>query len=316
MGFLLDLIIGDPYRLPHPVRGIGWLIKKLEVPIRAHFPKDAHGERTGGILLALSVIVLTGVVSYGVLWLAEQVGQALAFVLETVMCYQVLAMRSLCTESMKVCDALADDDLEQARTAVSLIVGRDTEHLDARQVAKAAVETVAENTSDGVIAPLFFLLLGGAPLAMCYKAVNTLDSMIGYKNERYMDFGRFAAKLDDAVNYIPARLSAVLMICTAAGTGLNARGAARIWRRDRRNHASPNSAQTESVCAGALNVQLAGDAVYGGVVFQKKTIGDDIRPVEPDDIVLANRLMFGTAFLALCIFSAARLAIAFMLNLI
>ena len=204
---------------------------------------------------------------------------------------------------MKVYEALKKDDLEGARYAVSMIVGRDTQVLDATGVAKAAVETVAENTSDGVIAPLIYLAIGGPILGFMYKAINTMDSMVGYKNDKYMYFGRCAAKLDDVVNYIPARISALLMIAASflPGKAYDGKGAWRIWRRDRRKHASPNSAQTEAVCAGSLGVQLAGDASYFGKIVKKPTIGDALRPVEYEDIKRANGLLYRTAILCECL---------------
>ena len=203
----------------------------------------------------------------------------------------------------KVYKALKKDDLEGARYAVSMIVGRDTQVLDATGVAKAAVETVAENTSDGVIAPLIYLAIGGPILGFMYKAINTMDSMVGYKNDKYMYFGRCAAKLDDVVNYIPARISALLMIAVSflPGKAYDGKGAWRIWRRDRRKHASPNSAQTEAVCAGSLGVQLAGDASYFGKIVKKPTIGDAHRPVEYEDIKRANGLLYRTAILCECL---------------
>ena len=207
---------------------------------------------------------------------------------------------------MKVYDRLKEKDLPGARRAVSMIVGRDTAHLDEAGVTKAAVETVAENTSDGVIAPMFYLMIGGPAAGWIYKAVNTMDSMVGYKNERYRFFGTAAARLDDILNYLPSRLSALLMIAAGALLKLDARGAYRIWRRDRRNHASPNSAQTESVMAGALNLQLAGDAFYFGKLTKKKTIGDDIRRIAPEDIPRANRLMLTASVLGLLLMGVLR----------
>ena len=205
--------------------------------------------------------------------------------------------------------------LEQARAAVARIVGRDTAALSAGGVTKAAVETVAENFADGVAAPMFYMLLGGAPLALCYKAVNTMDSMVGYKNERYLYFGRAAAKLDDAANYLPARMAALLLAGAAALTGQNARGALRIWRRDRRSHASPNSAQTEAVMAGALGVQLAGPASYFGKLYEKPTIGDALRPVEPGDILRANRMLYAAGTLCMALLACARAAVCLPLGL-
>ena len=274
LGFLLDAALGDPHGFPHPVRWIGRLISALEKFLRARFPKSPRGERTAGRLLALLTVLISAGAAWGLLWFSRRLlGRWAALAVETVLCYWLIAARSLRDESMKVHAAFAAGDLPGARRAVSMIVGRDTAMLSEEGVAKAAVETVAENTGDGVVAPLFFLALGGAPLGFLYKAVNTLDSMVGYKNDRYREFGRCSAKLDDLLNWIPARLSALLMIAAAALCGLDARGAARIWRRDRRNHQSPNSAQTEAACAGALGVRLAGDACYGGVPVKKPTIG-------------------------------------------
>ena len=215
-------------------------------------------------------------------------------------------MKGLRTESMRVFHCLVQGTLEEARAAVSRIVGRDTRNLTGEGVVKAAVETVAENFSDGVIAPLFWLFIGGPPLALCYKAINTMDSMIGYKNRKYLYFGRAAARLDDAVNYLPSRLSALLLISAARLTGQNARSAWRVWRRDRRNHASPNSAQTESVMAGALEIQLGGPAFYFGEYHEKPTIGDPVRDVEPEDIIRANRMMYTGGFLGLLLLGGIR----------
>lgn len=227
---------------------------------------------------------------------------AVRFLLETFWCYQIFAARCLVGESRKVYQKLKEDDLPGARKAVSMIVGRDTENLTAEGVTKAAVETVAENTSDGVTAPLLFLLIGGAPLGFLYKAVNTMDSMLGYKNEKYLYFGRIPAKMDDVFNYIPARLTAWFMVVAAFLTGMDGENAWKIYLRDKRKHASPNSAQSEAVCAGALDVQLAGDAVYFGKVYKKDYIGDAIRKIEPEDILRAGKLMYMTTILMMVVF--------------
>lgn len=217
-------------------------------------------ERRAGILLVTVVLLATGAVSGLLLWGAYAIAPMAGCILESIMTYQILATKCLKVESMKVYERLRADDLAGARNAVAMIVGRDTQNLDAAGVAKAAVETVAENTSDGVIAPMICLAIGGPVLGFLYKAVNTMDSMVGYKNERYLNFGRTAAKLDDVVNYIPARISAALMIAAAYGPGkqFSGKDALRIFKRDRYNHASPNSAQTEAACAGALHLRLAG----------------------------------------------------------
>lgn len=308
--FLLDLCFGDPYWMPHPVRAIGWLIGKTEKFLRARLPQNETGERIGGGMLVLFILSATGLWAFGILWMAEKIHPIFRWIVESFMCYQMLAARSLKTESMKVYDAFQNQDTEGARYAVSMIVGRDTKPLSETGIIKAAVETVAENTSDGVIAPLFYMALGKAPLVFLYKAVNTMDSMVGYKNDRYFYFGRCAARLDDLVNLIPSRLSALLMIAAAPLLKLDGAGALRIFLRDRYHHKSPNSAQTEAVCAGALDVQLAGDAYYFGELYHKPTIGDDIRPVEPEDIRRANGLMMAAAWLAVAVLTAVILAVS------
>ena len=299
IGFILDLIFGDPYWLPHPIRFIGNLISNGEKLIRGNKEKSAERQRVEGVILAVSVIVISTIIPIIILVAARMINNYLGLAIESFMCYQILATKGLKTESMKVYNKLAEEDLEGARYAVSMIVGRDTKALDEAGVAKAAVETVAENTSDGIIAPMIFMAIGGAPLGFLYKAINTLDSMIGYKNDKYLNFGRFAAKLDDIANYIPARISAYLMIFASFILGFNYKGAFNIYSRDKYNHASPNSAHTESVCAGALNVQLAGNAYYFGKLYEKPTIGDDLRPINYDDIKKANKLLYATAFICL-----------------
>ena len=300
-GFVLDAIFGDPAWLPHPVVYMGKAISVLEKGLRARLPKTPEGELWGGRILAfclpVGTLALTSIVCMGAAALHPLLGLAV----QMFWCGQALAAKGLVQESMNVYRELTKPDLPAARTAVSRIVGRDTEALTAEGVTKAAVETVAENASDGVIAPLFYMLLGGAPLALTYKAINTMDSMVGYKNTQYLYFGRAAAKLDDIANFLPSRIAALLWVVAAALTGNDARSAWHIWRRDRRNHASPNSAQTESACAGALNVQLAGPAYYFGEYYPKPTIGDAVRPIEPEDIRRADRMMYAESLLALAL---------------
>ena len=298
-GFVLDTLFGDPAWLPHPVVYMGKAISALEKFLRARLPRTPQGELLGGRILAFCLPVgtfaLTSLVCLGAARLSPWLGLAV----QMFWCGQALAAKGLAQESTNVYRELCKPDLPAARKAVSRIVGRDTENLTLEGVTKAAVETVAENASDGVIAPLLYMLLGGAPLALTYKAINTMDSMVGYKNETYLYFGRAAAKLDDLANYLPSRIAALLWVAAAALTGNDAKGAMRIWRRDRRNHASPNSAQTESACAGALGVQLAGPAYYFGEYYPKPTIGDALRPIEPEDICRANRMMYAESLLAL-----------------
>jgi len=299
IGFGIDLILGDPHGFPHPVIAIGRLISALEKLLRRLFPATRGEERlAGGVLWVLTAAVSTGV-PFLLLWLCRQVSPWLRLAVESVMCWQILAVKSLRTESMKVYTALAAGDVEAARLAVSMIVGRDTKRLDRAGIARAAVETVAENTSDGVVAPLVFLAIGGAPLGFFYKAVNTMDSMLGYVEPPYQNIGMVPAKMDDVMNFLPARLSALLMLAAGGLLGMDLKGGWRIFRRDRYNHASPNSAQTESVCAGLLGLRLAGDAWYHGVLHKKPYIGDPVREVEPEDIPRACSLLYGTAALGL-----------------
>ena len=314
MGYILDLIFGDPYWMPHPVRFIGNLISILEKVIRRFMPKTKRGEYIGGIILTVMVVSISMVIPLVIILMAKSINTYLALTVETFMCYQILATKSLKVESMKVYDELAKNDLPSARKAVSMIVGRDTKDLTFSGVAKATVETVAENTSDGIIAPMIFIAIGGAPMGFFYKAINTMDSMVGYKNEKYMNFGRFAAKLDDVVNYLPARISAYQMILSSFFLRYDYKNAFKIYKRDRYNHASPNSAQTESVCAGALDVQLAGNAYYFGKLYEKPTIGDNIREINYDDIKKANRLLYCTSIISIVIISVIKITIILMVK--
>ncbi len=300
-GFLLDLILADPAWMPHPVVIMGRAITALEKRLRSHFPASEKGLLRAGRVLAAVLPLATLLLTGGVCWLAGRIHPVLGFLVQTLWCWQALAAKGLYAESTAVQTQLEKHDLPAARKAVSRIVGRDTAALSEAGVAKAAVETVAENFSDGVIAPLLYMLLGGAPLALTYKSINTMDSMVGYKNEKYLYFGRAAAHLDDVANWVPSRLAALLWILSAGVCGQNMQGAFRVWRRDRRRHASPNSAQTESACAGALGVQLAGPAYYFGQYYDKKTIGDDTRPIEPGDIARTNRVMLTGSVLALAL---------------
>ncbi len=310
IGSFLDLCFGDPRWLWHPVCAIGSLISWLEKILRSRFPKGENGERTAGIWLVVFVLLTVGALSAAVVACAYSISPYAGVAAESIMFGQMIAWRSLRTESMKVYEAFCKQDTEEARKAVSMIVGRDTEALTDMGIAKAAIETVAENTSDGIIAPLLAMVLFGGPGVFLYKAVNTMDSMVGYKNDKYLWFGWAAARLDDICNFIPSRLSALFMM----GAGylcqlfygkrkdknpFNGKNGVKIFKRDRFNHKSPNSAQTESVCAGVLQIELAGNAVYFGKIYEKPTIGDDIRPVEYQDISRANDLMTVTYAIAL-----------------
>lgn len=311
IGFALDLIFGDPRGFPHPVVLMGRLISAGEGLLRPLFPKTGSGEFWAGLCLVVLVCLISFGLPFGLLFLAGLVHPLLALALQAFWAYQILATKSLREESMKVFAALSRGDLMGARKAVSYIVGRDTDSLDEAGVSKAAVETVAENTADGIVSPMLFFALGGAPLGLLYKAVNTMDSMLGYRSDRYRHFGTAAARLDDLANLIPARLSALLMLLASALLALRTKNAWYIWRRDRYNHKSPNSAQTESMAAGALGLQLAGPAYYFGTLLDKPTIGDSLREIRPEDIPAMNRLMACTAFLCLLLCEAVRLALIF-----
>ena len=307
-GFVLDLLLGDPEAITatHPVVFIAKAIAFMEKTLRRRFPATPEGERAAGRVMAFTLPVLVWAFAALALQLLWKLWPPLSFAVQVIWCWRALAVRDLRVESMRVFNALTAGTPEEARKAVARIVGRDTEALSAEGVTKAAVETVAENFSDGVIAPMLYMLIGGAPLALAYKAVNTMDSTVGYKNEKYLHFGRAAALLDDAVNFIPARLSALLLIAAAKLAGTDAAGALRIWKRDRRNHASPNSAQSEAAMAGALGVQLAGPAYYFGKLYEKPTIGDDLRPVEPEDIPRANRIVLAASVLGMVLLCLLR----------
>lgn len=306
-GILLDWIIGDPHSLPHPVRAIGKLILYLEERLlgnaaRSDAQRDPKEERRRGTLLWILVILATATVTFALMAAAGRIHPLVCFLVETVLSCYILAAGSLCRESLLVVKALEADGIEAARSALSMIVGRDTAELTRKEVLMAAVETVAENTSDGVIAPLLFMALGGPVLGFVYKAVNTMDSMLGYRNERYEHFGRTAARMDDIFNFLPSRCSALLMILAAFIAALfsdafDGKRAFRIWIRDRRRHLSPNSAQTESVCAGALGLQMGGTHLYGGIPVEKPTIGDRIREIRKEDVARANILMAVTELL-------------------
>ena len=311
LGSFLDLLIGDPHGFPHPVIAIGKLISVLERFFRRLCPKTARGEILAGGLIWFFTAAISTAVPVLLLFAAQRISVYLRLALESVMCWQVLAAKSLRDESMKVYAALKTATLPDAQKVVSMIVGRDTERLDEPGVARAAVETVAENTSDGVIAPLFYLALGGAGLGFFYKAVNTMDSMLGYVEPPYKNIGLIPAKLDDVFNFIPARLSALFLLAAGVLLHLDVKNGWQMFQRDRYKHASPNSAQTESVCAGLLGLRLAGDAWYHGVLHKKDFIGDAKREISPEDIPRACRLMYAAAALALFVFALVKAILIF-----
>ena len=314
IGVILDLIIGDPYKLPHPIRLIGSLISRLDKKymdeaIKEKIRNDKR-EYAKGVLTVLTIVLSAFLVTLFIVFIAYKTSPIIGIIVEAILTSYCLATKSLKTESMRVYKALIQNDIDGARYAVSMIVGRDTDTLDEKGIIKAAVETVAENTSDGVIAPMLYLIIGGPILGMTYKSINTLDSMIAYHNDRYEYFGKCAAKLDDIVNFVPARLSAYIMIIAAfVCKGFNGKEAYRIFKRDRYNHKSPNSAQTESVCAGALQVRLAGPSYYFGKLVEKPYIGDGTVEINVNDIKRINKLMYLTMVILFMIGEALMITI-------
>ena len=299
IGFIIDFFVGDPHAIPHPVVAIGKLIAFLDKKLR--IGNSDKRDILHGLWTVLIVVSVSVAVPAFILFVMWRIHPVVYLIVSSIMCAQIIAARELVRECRIVEKALVKDDIEAARKAVSYVVGRDTEALDKAAICRAAVETIAENGSDGVIAPIFWMLLFGAPGGFFYKAVNTMDSMLGYKNEKYLYFGRAAARTDDVVNFIPSRISAILMILSCPLCHLDGRNAWRIFCRDRFKHTSPNAAQTESVFAGALNVRLNGPAFYGGVLHDKEWLGDDIQPIEPDDIERSGRLMYTASCMMLVI---------------
>lgn len=299
---LLDFIIGDPYGFPHPVIYMGKLINNLENKLRAR-AKDNKALKAYGGFIVLIMIILSFSIPFVILYLLFPY-KILFHLVNISFLWTVLAAKSLYKESMKVQGALVKEDLEDARIKLSYIVGRETRGLSSKPIIRAAVETVAENASDGVIAPLFYALLGGAPLAMAYKAVNTMDSMLGYMNDKYLYMGFFPAKTDDVFNYIPSRVTGALMCISAPFIGGSIFKSFKIMLRDRNNHKSPNCAYPEAAAAGALGIELGGTNIYFGTPVEKPTLGDAVRPLSLQDIKMSNKLMFITELLFLLISEA------------
>ncbi|MFG6393332.1 MAG: adenosylcobinamide-phosphate synthase CbiB [Lachnospiraceae bacterium] len=305
-GYILDLLFGDPYFIPHPVVAAGRFITFCTDRLLNENDTPAR-KRRNGFIMVIAVLFLSAFIPYCILYTAYSLSIFAGIFIESIMCWQILAAKSLRTESTKVQAALENNDIKSARTYVSMIVGRDTQKLGAEGITKAAVETVAENSSDGVIAPLFYMLFGGAVCGFLYKGVNTMDSMAGYKNDKYIDFGRAAAKLDDIANFIPARISAFLMVISAFILGFDAKNAWKIFIRDRYKSTSPNSGQTEAACAGALGIELLGDAYYFGKLVKKPSVGNAMRSIEPYDIHNANNLMYCMTFIMVMLVVIIRL---------
>lgn len=298
MALILDLIIGDPYCFPHPVKLMGRLISLEEACIR-HVFKTRTGLRQAGFIIALFNILLAFLVPYLLLALIRGY-KTIYIVINTCLIYSCIAARCLHKEAMKVYRAI-NQGLEEARTKLSYIVGRDTDNLTKEEIIKATVETIAENTSDGVIAPLLYIMTLGAPGGLMYKMVNTMDSILGYKNEKYIDLGYFPAKVDDVFNYIPARLTGVLM-CISSLFRFDGREGLRIMIRDRKNHKSPNCAYPEGAAAGLLNIQLGGNNHYYGQLIEKPTIGDQGKMISINDIKKTIEIMYRSEFLLILLY--------------
>ncbi len=303
IGYGLDLIFGDPYSFPHPIKYIGNFIKFVENSIRK-MAKSKHALKIGGFLLHFIVVGTTYFATYFLLKIGKSINGYLYMGLNALLIYTTLATKCLKDEAVKIYKVLKEDNIEKSRIQLSYIVGRDTQSLSKEEIIRAVVETVAENTVDGIISPLFYLFIGGAPLAMAYKAVNTLDSMVGYKNEKYIDIGFASAKIDDIANFIPARITPFIMALGCAILGYDFKKSIKIAIRDRKNHKSPNCAYPEGAVAGGLNIQLGGTNFYFGEKVYKPTIGDKIREINEEDIIKTNKIMYVTSFLALVIFSA------------
>jgi len=307
-GFVTDVIFGDPAWLFHPVVLFGKMTTAMEHTLRRIFPKTPRGESAAGAVTSVITTGSTFLASYLMLYFLKRLNLIAGFILEAIWCYQCLAVKDMLKESHNVYKNLITEDIEKQRRAVGRIVGRDTEYLNREGIITACIESVAESLNDGVIAPVFFAIIGGAPLGLTYKAINTMDSMVGYKNERYFYFGKIPAHLDDIANYIPARISALLIVMSAWICREKWKEAFWIWRRDGRRHASPNSGQTEAAMAGALDIRLGGPASYFGEIYEKPYIGDRIKQADEGDILRANKLFFASSVLGVIIAMAARFA--------
>ena len=302
IAFILDLIFGDPYSFPHPTRFIGKYINFMEASLRKSF-KSQSQLKFAGFILMLTTVALTYAITFSLVKLSFGINESVGVLVEGFILYTTFSVKCLKDEAVKIYKALETGDIEKSRLALSYIVGRDTTNLEFKEIIRAVVETVAENTVDGFLSPLFYAAIGGAPLAMAYKAINTLDSMVGYKNDKYINLGYFSAKTDDIANFIPARLSTLFMSIGSLLAGGNAKKAFIISIRDRKNHKSPNCAFAEGAVAGALGIQLGGTNVYFGKEVYKPTIGDKTREIEIEDIVRTNKIMYSSSIISMIIFT-------------
>ena len=298
--FVLDFILGDPEWFHHPIRFIGRLIKALEKAIR--FACKSNNQLIfGGALVVLICITVVFFLTFIILQIAKAINPWVYIIVNVLLMYFAIAAKCLKNEGARIRKYLINGDMENARKYLGFIVGRDVDKLEMPEIVRGTVETIAENTSDGVIAPLFYMIIGGAPLAMAYKAINTMDSMIGYKNEKYLYFGKAAAILDDIVNFVPARITGYLMVVGAVALRLDWKSSFKILKRDNKKHSSPNSGYPEAAAAGALGVRLGGSNSYFGVQSQKPFIGERTREFEVEDISRVSRLMYATTILFLYI---------------
>ncbi len=314
IAFIIDYFLGDPKYIYHPVVLIGKLISLCEKCLERIFPNSNRGRYIAGAMLTIIVSMSSFAVPFIVIYFATKISVWLGIFIELFWCWQIFAANSLKKAAIGVYEAVKKEDIAQARSRLAMIVGRDTDELDFEQIVKATVETVAENTSDGIIAPMLFMMIGGAPLSFFYKSVNTLDSMVGYRNEKYMYFGRVSAKFDDLLNFIPARITGIFMILSSPLIGLNARESFRIFKRDRKKHKSPNSANPEAACAGALEIQLGGNASYFGKTIAKDTIGDPKKTISAQDIIRSNSLMYASSIMSMVFFAIIRILFLLMLE--
>ena len=296
IAYVLDLIFGDPQNVVHPVQVIGKTISAGEkVLLRKKYKFLA------GAVLNIFTVSITYTLMY---LISKSVKISVFFmIIEIYLMYTIFSINSLAREGNRVYRILKEGDIEKARKDLSYLVSRDTETMDEKMIIRSTMETISENTVDGIVAPMFYMFLGGMPLAMAYKAINTLDSMVGYKNEKYMDFGKFSAKVDDAANFIPARITGILIVLASMILGYDYKNSLKIFLRDRKNHSSPNSAHSEASVAGALGVQFGGKVSYFGKEIDKPTIGDKTKEFELEDIRKNIRIMYVTSFLSLVIFS-------------
>lgn len=301
IGYIADLIFGDPYSFPHPVIYIGKLIKLAESNIRKVCKSD-KALKIGGFVLWFITVGLTYLITYLIVRLSS-FNLVVFIIVNSFIIYTTLATKCLKDEAVKIYKLLKSKDIEKSRMQVSYIVGRDTSNLDESEIIRATIETVAENTVDGIISPMLYAFIGGAPLAMAYKAINTLDSMVGYKNDKYINLGFASAKIDDIANYIPARISVLLMTIGSLILSYDYKNCFKIAIRDRKNHKSPNCPYSEGAVAGALGIQLGGTNIYFGKSVYKPTIGDKLREVEIDDIARANKIMYASSAISLIVFT-------------